>query len=132
MSGLTLSELENLFSVPFFIWTNYDSEEEEIERTSLNYLGTMALEKAGLPLPAYNLFLRDMMDVIPAMNLRGYQSLIQGKYIHLGDATGEERQWLRNYRYLQYNNLFDEAGRSSLFFPYITEETPDQAGNADE
>lgn len=129
VSGLTLSELENLFSVPFFIWTNYDSEEEEIERTSLNYLGTMALEKAGLPLPAYNLFLRDMMDVIPAMNLRGYQSLIQGKYVHLSDATGEERQWLRNYRYLQYNNLFDEAHRSSLFFPYLNEtEDPDVTG----
>ena len=82
----------------------------------------MALEKAGLPLPVYNLFLRDMMEVIPAMNLRGYQSLIQGKYVHLSDATGEERQWLRNYRYLQYNNLFDEEGRSSLFFPYLNDE----------
>jgi len=121
VSGLTLSELEDLFSVPFFIWTNYDSEEEQIERTSLNYLGTMALEKAGLPLPAYNLFLKDLMEVIPAMNIRGYQSLSQGKFLHIGDAQGEERQWLRNYRYLQYNNLFDEDGRSSLFFPRLNE-----------
>lgn len=121
VSGLTLSELENLFSVPFFIWTNYDSEEEEIERTSLNFLGTMALEKAGLPLPAYNLFLQDLMEVIPAMNIRGYQSLTERKFLHIGDAQGTERQWLRNYRYLQYNNLFDADGRSLLFFPYLDE-----------
>ena len=119
VAGLTLAELEDLFSVPFFIWTNYDSEEAYVERTSLNYLGTMALEKANLPLPPYNLFLQDLMTVIPAMNLRGYLSLSQGRYLHLSDATGTEREWLRNYRYLQYNNLFDKEGGSQLFFPYI-------------
>ena len=122
VSGLTLSELENLFSVPFFIWTNYDSDEEEIERTSLNFLGTLALKKAGLPLPAYNLFLSDLNEVIPAMNIRGYFSKMQNKFIHLSDAAGEERSWLRKYRYLQYNSIFDLDHRSTLFFPYIVTE----------
>ena len=122
VSGLTLSELENLFSVPFFIWTNYDSDEEEIERTSLNFLSTLALKKAGLPLPAYNLFLSDLNEVIPAMNIRGYFSKMQSKFIHLSDAAGEERSWLRKYRYLQYNSIFDLDHRSTLFFPYIVTE----------
>ena len=116
-SGLTLSELEELFSVPFFIWTNYESDEEFHERISLNYLGTMALERAGVPLPPYNCFIKDMMKVIPAMNIRGYYSDIAGKYLHISDAVGEERTWLQKYRYLQYNAIFDEKGRSEIFFP---------------
>ena len=47
LSGLTEDELENLYTVPFFIWTNYETETEEVPITSLNYLSTMALERAG-------------------------------------------------------------------------------------
>lgn len=28
LSGLTLDELEDLYTIPFFIWTNYESESE--------------------------------------------------------------------------------------------------------
>ena len=117
-SGLTLSELEDLFTVPFFIWTNYDSDETQIERTSLNYLGTLALEKAGIDLPPYNAFLKDLMEVIPAMNIRGYYSKTQGKYLHNTDATGIERTWMQHYRWLQYNAMFDQKNRSEVFFPH--------------
>ena len=41
LSGLTIDELEELFTVPFFIWTNYDSETQTDVHTSLNYLSTM-------------------------------------------------------------------------------------------
>lgn len=119
LSGLTVDELEALYTVPFFIWTNYESEEETIEITSLNYLSTLALEKAGLTLPAYHRFLSDMMEVIPAVNARGYYSIENGCFIHLEDATGEEALWLKNYEILQYNSMFDEKGKSELFFPYL-------------
>ena len=33
--------------VPFMIWTNYDTEEETVEITSLNYLSAMMMEKAN-------------------------------------------------------------------------------------
>ena len=117
ISGLTLTQLQQLFSVPFFIWTNYDTEEQEIERTSLNYLGTMALQRSGAEIGPYNRFILDMMDVIPAMNIRGYYSKSQGKYLHISDATGTERTWLQKYRFLQYNAIFDQKGRSEVFFP---------------
>ena len=48
LSGLTEDELENLYTVPFFIWTNYESESKQVEITSLNYLSTLALERAGI------------------------------------------------------------------------------------
>lgn len=74
MSGLTEDELEALYTVPFFIWTNYDTPEETVDITSLNYLSTMTLERAGIELPAYNKFLADMMETVPAINSRGYYS----------------------------------------------------------
>jgi phosphoglycerol transferase MdoB-like AlkP superfamily enzyme len=118
LSGLTEDELEALYTVPFFIWTNYDTPEETVEITSLNFLSTLTLERAGIELPAYNRFLADMMEVVPAINSRGYYSKTQGSYLHVDDATGEEREWIRRYEILQYNSMFDKKGRSNVFFPY--------------
>ena len=122
LSGLTEDELENLYTVPFFIWTNYESKSKQVEITSLNYLSTLALERAGIALPAYNQFLADMMEVIPAINSRGYYSLAKGGYKHIEDADGEEAEWIKKYQILQYNNMFDRKGQSDVFFPYLNEE----------
>ncbi len=121
LSGLTLNELEELYTVPFFIWTNYESGEEEVEITSINYLSTLALERAGIALPAYNQFLAEMMEAVPAINARGYYSISEGGFVHLEDAEGEEAEWILNYEILQYNSMFDEKGRSELFFPYLND-----------
>ena len=118
LTGLTEDELERLYTVPFFIWTNYDTPEETIDITSLNYLSTLALERAGIALPAYNQFLADMQEVVPAINARGYYSRSKGCYLHIEDAEGEEKEWIDRYHILQYNSMFDKKGRSSVFFPY--------------
>lgn len=118
MSGLTLQEMQNFYTVPFFIWTNYESEEQDVEITSLNYLSTMALEKAGIELPTYNRFLKEMMEVIPAMNSRAYYSAAGSCYQQYDDTKlAAEEEWLENYEILQYNNLFEEE-KSKVFFPY--------------
>ena len=118
LSGLTEDELENLYKVPFFIWTNYETEAETVEITSLNFLSTLTLERAGIELPSYNRFLADLMKVVPAINARGYYSRSQGKYLHLWEATGEEAEWINRYNILQYNSMFDKKHRSSVFFSY--------------
>ena len=120
LSGLSLEELQDLYTIPFMIWTNYDTEEVEVEMSSINYLATLALERAGLPLPAYNQFLMEMMEYIPAINSRGYYSVSEGGYKYLGDAEGEEAEWINKYEILQYNNMFDLKEQSELFFPYLT------------
>ena len=118
LSGLTEDELENLYTVPFFIWTNYDTTEETVDITSLNFLSTMTLERAGLSLPPYNQFLSDLHEEIPAINSRGYYSKSAGGFVHLNEATGEEAEWINKYQILQYNDMFDGKDRSTLFFPY--------------
>lgn len=79
-----------------FIWTNYDTPEETVDITSLDYLSTMALERAGIELPAYNKFLADMQEVVPAINSRGYYSKSKGCYLHIDEAEGEEKNGLKS------------------------------------
>lgn len=116
MSGLTTDELQEFFAVPFFIWTNYDSESAYVERTGLNFLSTLLLERAGIDLPPYHQFLADLMEVIPAMNARAFYSREKGRFVHYGDGSREENVWLEKYRILQYNGLFDDKNRNTLFF----------------
>ena len=124
LSGLTTDELQALYTVPFFIWTNYETSEETVDITSLNFLSSLALERSGLPLLAYNRFLLDLMEEIPAINSRGYYSKSAGRFVHLEDAQGKESEWMKQYEMLQYNNMFDKRGQSELFFPYLKEEQP--------
>lgn len=113
----SLDEQELTYTVPFFVWTNYDIEERDVGLTSLNYLSGYLLEAAGLELPAYNRFLRDMEQVIPALNPLGYYSAARGRFLPFDEAEGEEAKWLNDYDMLQYNSLFDAAHRSERFFP---------------
>jgi len=119
MSGLTMDELEDFFKVPFFIWTNYDTDATTIDCTSLNYLSTLTLERANIELPAYNKFLAEMMQTVPAINSRGYYSEANQSFEHLDAATGDEADWIKKYNILEYNSMFDKDNRSDVFFPYI-------------
>lgn len=116
LSGMALDEMQNLFKVPFFIWTNYDSETETVDCTSLDFLSSMTLQKAGLPLPPYSQFLLDLEKEIPAVNSRGYYSKTQDGFQNFANAAGEEAKWLSDYRILQYNEMFDRFHRSQVFF----------------
>lgn len=111
------------YTVPFFIWANYDIPEQTVECTSLNYLGRYLLEATGMDLPPYYRFLKEAEEVIPAVNAMGYYSKKKQAFIPIEEATGEEAKWLEKYELLQYNEMFDKNNRSDVFFGnYIREE----------
>lgn len=112
----TLPEQMLQYTVPFVLWANYDIPEKTVECTSLNYLGTHLLEAAGLALPPYYQFLKDMEKAVPAVSAMGYYSPARGTYLTLDEAEGEEAAWLEKYALLQYNSIFDKSGRSEHFF----------------
>lgn len=119
----TLDEEVLRYTIPFFIWANFDIEEEEVERTSINYLSRYLLEVAGIELPPYYQFLKELEEYIPALSAKGYYSQSQGKYLALKSASGAEADWLNEYAIVQYNNLFDEEHRNETFFgQYLPEE----------
>lgn len=117
----TLDEQQKRYMVPFFIWTNYDIEERYIDCISLNYLASYVYDVAGIPLPPYNRFLREMEAQIPCINANGFYSLEAGCYLPLEEANETERAWLDLYEVLQYNNLFDKENQNEDLFPILAE-----------
>lgn len=88
-----------------------------MELTSLNYLSTMTLQQAGIELPAYNQFLADLQEEIPAMNSRAFYSKSQGEFLHYFEAQGKDADLLNQYNILQYNNMFEKKKtRIKIFF----------------
>lgn len=115
----TLEEQQKRYKVPFFIWANYDIEEACLDCTSLNYLSSYVYEAAGISLPPYNRFLREMEEKIPSINANGFYSPENGGFVSFDDANEEESRWLNLYEVLQYNNIFDKKQKNEALFPSI-------------
>lgn len=116
----TLDEQMRQYSVPFFIWANFDLDAREIEHTGLNYLSSYLLEAAGLPLSPYHKALKTLSETVPALNPMGYYSAEQDKYLPFEEASQEDADALNLLAFLQYNNLFDPSARSfNLFDQYL-------------
>ena len=112
----TLPEQMERYTVPFFIWANFDIPEQTMECISLNYLAPHLLKAAGLDLPPYYQFLLEMENAVPAVNALGYYSASRQTFLPLEEAQGEEAEWLNRYAMAQYNNLFDDKNRNPDFF----------------
>ncbi|MCR4722310.1 MAG: sulfatase-like hydrolase/transferase [Eubacteriales bacterium] len=115
----SLDERQKRYKVPFFIWANYEIEEEYIDCVSLNFLSTYVYDVAGISLPPYNQFLSEMETVIPAINANGFYSLVTSCYLDFDEADEVEAKWLNMYEILQYNCIFDEKNRNGVFFPVL-------------
>lgn len=101
-SDLSSQEEALRYKVPFFIWANFDIEEEAGAEMSANYLAARTLDAAGLPLPAYFRFLMDLRDEVP---------VISASHVLLSDGTfsyaKNQKDLLNDYQTLQYYLLFD-------------------------
>ena len=115
----SLDNQQKKYTVPFFIWANYDIQEKHVEQTSLNYLSSYVYEVAGIQLPIYNLFLKELEHTIPSINANGYYSLSRNSYLPFDKAADKEKYWLQLYQILQYNSIVDTQNRSRKFFPII-------------
>ncbi len=107
INNQTLEEQQTRQQVPFFIWANYDIDEESNLSISANYLSTKVAEVAGLGLTKYQSFLAKMSEVLPVVNAVGYVDP-NGDCHYLKEASGDEKTWLDNYEILQYYRMFDQ------------------------
>ena len=110
------------YTVPFFIWANYDIPEQTVPCTSLNYLGRYLLEAAGIDLPPYYQFLKEAEAVIPAVSAMGYYSKSAQAFLPADAAQGTEAEWLSRYEMLQYNAMFDNNLSEVFFGNHIRED----------
>ena len=101
-STLTEEEQADRYKVPFFIWTNFDIEEETGVETSANYLGAKTLEAAGVPMDGYFTYLSGLSETVP---------VISANHVTLDDGTftnaDDQAELLSDYKGYQYYRLFD-------------------------
>lgn len=101
-SALSPEEEAGRYQVPFFIWANYDIEEESCLNISANYLASRTLDAAGLPKPGYFSFLTELEKQVPVISAN-HVSLSDGTF----SAADEQDGLLNEYRTFQYYQLFE-------------------------
>lgn len=120
VDGATLDEVQARYHTPYFIWANKAARAKGAPTkvsslgtdtiTSLNYLGTMAIDAGGLPQTTQTRFLNALRKVLPAVNLNGYRD-VDGVWHWFGEALTTDSQRaadeaLDDYAIVQYDNLF--------------------------
>ena len=108
-SERSLEEKCELFGTPYILWTNYDSDFQDIPRMSVNYLGSYLLQCAGVNMPLYNQFLMEYQKAVPALGVYGILDE-EGNWVKYKDVHEEV---LQDYKILQYMRLED---RKSLLY----------------
>ena len=101
-----LSEIDqkmNQYKVPFVLWANYDIEEQTNYDISLYYLGVLLAQETGITMSPFFSFLEDYMEQYPIITTQGYIDA-EGTYYPWSGQNDEHLE----YRYLQYNYLFDD------------------------
>lgn len=93
---------EEKYSVPFFIWANYDVDGEQEQILSPNHLAPYLLEKAGLPLSPYQQFVGQLRAQYPVVSPIFCQDQ-KGERFPLFSKKG----LLEDYHVLQYDQVFN-------------------------
>ncbi len=121
VDSLTTEQLQQRYITPFLIWANYDIdvEQTQYDYISSNYLSTLLLETAGLPMTEFNKYLSQLYEKLPVIDSVGYIDS-EGNYYTYNEQT-EYTQLLADYEKIQYNDLFDVENRQNQLF-YLQDE----------
>ncbi len=94
--SLTEEENKLRYQVPYLIWANYEIGTENDADMSVNYLGGKVLETAGLPLSAYQNYLKGLSKSYPVLSA--------------AERPNEEAAQpdIEEYKKLQYYQLFEK------------------------
>ena len=111
---LSVEQMQQRYVTPFYIWANYDIEEQEIERLGANYLSSYLMQTAGVKMPAYNRYLLKLSETIPVINTVGIIDA-NGNHYALGSKTPYD-ELINDYNKVVYNLIFDEKNRCDEIF----------------
>lgn len=101
----SVEEVQERYAVPYLIWANYDTGTERgtVVDTSLNYLASMTVEAAGLPMTPYLDYVSVLRGDVVAINAIGYLGS-DGIWRELDDDAAYDA--LADYAIVQYASLF--------------------------
>lgn len=100
-------------STPFFIWANYDIEEQQGVQISANYLTAFALDALGCATSGYDQLRLSVREQVPCINNYGYY-MQDGSWFD--STTAEACDALSEYRMMQYAQLFDIKKRDDSWY----------------
>lgn len=101
-----------MFNTQYIIWTNYESDFEEPEEISANYLGSFVLRCAGLQLTDYDKFLLNEREKMPAIGMKGVR-FSDGRFVSYDTINWDE---LKDYRMIEYLRIKDRNESYYDFF----------------
>ena len=113
-----LTEQMLQYTIPFFVWANYDIPEQDVELTSINFMSNYVYDAAGIEKPAYTKLLEEISAEIPAINSKGFWYSAGNKMLPIDEAEDDEAATLNLFSQLQYNNTFDKKHRLDIFRRY--------------
>ena len=120
-SDPTVEEAQQKQEVPFLIWANYDIEERQDVRLSLNYLSGLLMDAANLPKTGYQTFLSGLRETVPVANAVGYQDTDGTWHEQTGDMSQAAQEGLLDYQMLQYNEIFEDRDNRLEDFFFLPE-----------
>lgn len=93
--------------VPFFIYANFDINGENGIETSANYLESLLLETAGLPLDSYTKYISDLRQEIPVINNHYYKDK-DGILYSYSDKSSPYYEKMQEYWKVIYYQIFEK------------------------
>lgn len=105
---MTDEELQKRYQTRFVLWANYDIPEGWIDAVSVNYLSTLLMQTAELPMTEYQKFLSELHQEVPVLTAAGCRTA-DGTFFDVDSASeisDELAEEIQNYRKVAYNNTF--------------------------
>lgn len=100
------SEEEASYIVPFFIWANYDIEEQENLQISTNYLQDLLFDVGNLPKSSYTKYISELRKEIPIITTQYYIDKDGNSYM-VNDTESPYYDKLQEYWKVIYYQMFD-------------------------
>ena len=100
------SEEESSYIVPFFVWANYDIEEQKEIETSTNYLQNILFTAANMPKDPYTKYIEELRTYIPVITTQYYIDKDGNRY-NIDDETSPYYEKLQEYWQVVYYQIFE-------------------------
>ncbi len=109
-NSLTAEESLKMYVTQYMVWKNFDTKENEIGDTSINYLAAQVMDIVGMPLTSYQKYLLDMREnTYPIITANGVIDK-EGNFVPAENAD------LAFYKTIVYNHMIDNESYKKQFF----------------
>lgn len=115
ISQCTLEDRQKMYTVPFLLWTNFDIEEEYVDKISMNYLSTFLCQELGLPMTGFQKYLTNLYQEFPVINSVCVVDK-DNQYLDKNTLTGTQKEAFDEYSMLIYNYMFDKGANLEEFY----------------